>query len=445
MSYCTPCPPCDTQFPLLCEPLETTTQASRLVVEDTAACQKTLQTPSSSQEVLKSVGGKLSWTTGGNNSLLTKDNNGFIELRNGSVSEPITLPSIAQHAASSVPSQLVMLSDGTVKVWEPSLTADKYVAYWDGSNWVASTLTGILPSGNGVFFRDTAGALQVATAGVSGSTLQMVGSNIQFVAAGPNQLPQGYIYGLTMLNNAASGNDTIDVAEGRCRNTANTSDLLLSATMVKNINANWTAGTNEGGLDVGVKASNSTYHVFAIGNGVAFDVIFSLNSVVPAVPDTSYTSSRRIGSFTTDSVGNIRLFKQIGDRFLYFSDVTVVKPIASQSAVAVGIGGSIFTLNGIPSDIIVKPLFVASITANVQWAVFEAGQAYPSTQIPAVNNTGTNYLRQGTSTSVVTNTMELYTNTSRQIGVDVSAAVAAGATGLYIDVYGWVDDRGKTF
>jgi hypothetical protein len=445
MSYCTPCPPCDTQFPLLCEPLELTTQAKRLVVEDTAACQKTLQTPSSSQQILKSVGGNLSWTSGGNNSLLTKDNNGFIELRNGSLSEPITLPSIAQHTASSVPSQLVMLSDGTVKVWEPSLTADKYIAYWDGSNWVASTLTNILPSGNGVFFRDTAGALQVATAGVSGSTLQMVGSNIQFVASGPNQLPQGYIYGLTISNNAASGNDTLDVAEGRCRNTANTSDLLLSATMVKNINANWTAGTNEGGLDVGVKASNSTYHVFVIGNGVAFDVIFSLNAVVPAVPDTSYTSSRRIGSFTTDSVGNIRLFKQIGDRFLYFSDITVVKPIASQSGVAVGIGGSIFILNGIPSFIIVKPLFVASITAAVQWAVFEAGQAYPSTQVPAVNNTGTNYLRQGTSTSVVMNTMELYTNTSRQIGVDVSAAVAAGATGLYIDVYGWVDDRGKIF
>jgi hypothetical protein len=42
--------------------------------------------------------------------------------------------------------------------------------------------------------------------------------------------------------------------------------------------------------------------------------------------------------------------------------------------------------------------------------------------------------------------MELYTNTSRQIGVDVSVAVTtASSGGLYIDVYGWVDDRGKTF
>jgi len=45
MSYCTPCPPCDTNFPLLCEPLETTANGKRLVVEDSAACQKTLASP----------------------------------------------------------------------------------------------------------------------------------------------------------------------------------------------------------------------------------------------------------------------------------------------------------------------------------------------------------------------------------------------------------------
>lgn len=445
MSYCTPSPPCDNVFPILCEPLEVTTQAKRLVVEDTAACQKTLQTPSSSQQILKSVGGNLSWTTGGNDSLLTKNSTGFIELRNGSASEPIVLPNVTSETTDTVKKQLVMLADGTVKVWEPSLTGENYVAYWDGNDWKASKLTNILPSGSGVFFRNSSGELKVAASGVSGSTLQMVGSNIQFVAAAPNQLPQGYIYGLTLSNNASSPNDNIDVSTGRCRNTANTSDLNLTSSITKNLNLNWTQGTNQGGLDIGTKASNSTYHVYVISNGIAFDVIFSLNANQPSVPDTSFTSYRRIGSFTTDSVGNIRYFLQIGDRFLYFSDTFVQKPITSQSGVAVGVGGQIVQLTGIPSDIIVKPLFVASITAAVQWSVFEVGQLYPSTQVPAVNNATGNYLRLGTSTSVITNTIELYTNTSRQIGVDVSAAVAAGASGLYIDVYGWVDDRGKTF
>ena len=445
MSYCTPCPPCDTNFPILCEPLEVTTQAKRLVVEDTAACQKTLQTPSSSQQVLKSVGGNLSWTTGGNNSLLTKDVNGFIELKNGSVSEPIVLPNITTDTTNTVAKQLVMMADGTVKVWQPSQTGDKFVAYWDGSNWVASTLTNILPSGQGVLIRNNSNALQIVPNGVSGSSLQMVGTSIQFVASAPNQLPQGYIYGLTLSNNASSPNDNIDVSIGRCRNTANTSDLILSAVITKNLNLNWTQGTNAGGLDIGTKASNSTYHVYVISNGITFDVIFSLNANQPFVSDPSFTSYRRIGSFTTDSVGNIRYFLQIDDSFLYYSDTLLQKPITSQGGVAVGTGGQVVQLTGIPSDIIVKPLFVASITAAVNWSVYQAGQLYPSTQAPSVNNASGNYLRLGTSTSVITNTIELYTNTSRQIGVDVSAAVAAGATGLYIDVYGWVDNRGKTF
>ncbi len=37
MSLCTPCaprPPCDSEYPLLCEPLETTANGKRLAVED---------------------------------------------------------------------------------------------------------------------------------------------------------------------------------------------------------------------------------------------------------------------------------------------------------------------------------------------------------------------------------------------------------------------------
>ena len=79
MSYCTPCPPCDTNFPLLCEPLETTANGKRLVVEDSAACQKTIQTPVA-QQVLKTDGaGNLTWTNGANSTVLGKDSTGKVE------------------------------------------------------------------------------------------------------------------------------------------------------------------------------------------------------------------------------------------------------------------------------------------------------------------------------------------------------------------------------
>jgi hypothetical protein len=80
MSYCTPCPPCDSNFPLLCEPLETTANGKRLVVEDSAACQKTIQTPATTQQVLKTDGaGNLTWTNGANSTVLGKDSTGKVE------------------------------------------------------------------------------------------------------------------------------------------------------------------------------------------------------------------------------------------------------------------------------------------------------------------------------------------------------------------------------
>jgi hypothetical protein len=63
----------------LCEPLETTANGKRLVVEDSAACQKTIQSPVA-QQVLKTDGaGNLTWTNGANNTVLGKDSTGKVE------------------------------------------------------------------------------------------------------------------------------------------------------------------------------------------------------------------------------------------------------------------------------------------------------------------------------------------------------------------------------
>jgi hypothetical protein len=63
----------------LCEPLETTANGKRLVVEDSAACQKTIQTPAS-QQVLKTDGASnLTWTNGANNTVLAKLSTGVVE------------------------------------------------------------------------------------------------------------------------------------------------------------------------------------------------------------------------------------------------------------------------------------------------------------------------------------------------------------------------------
>jgi hypothetical protein len=46
MNTCTPCPPCEDDLPLTCEPYGTVTTGNRVLVEDDAFCTKTLVTPS---------------------------------------------------------------------------------------------------------------------------------------------------------------------------------------------------------------------------------------------------------------------------------------------------------------------------------------------------------------------------------------------------------------
>jgi hypothetical protein len=46
MSNCIPCPPCENDEPLICEPFGAVSIGNRVVVEDDSFCTKTLQSPS---------------------------------------------------------------------------------------------------------------------------------------------------------------------------------------------------------------------------------------------------------------------------------------------------------------------------------------------------------------------------------------------------------------
>jgi len=100
MTPCTPAPPCDTEYPLFCEPREITAIAKRLIVEDSSACDKTLQTPPSGQVLISNANGTISWTNGASSTVLRKTSTGSVEfatsntiLQEGSVnlgSQPLT-------------------------------------------------------------------------------------------------------------------------------------------------------------------------------------------------------------------------------------------------------------------------------------------------------------------------------------------------------------------
>ncbi len=170
---CEPAPPCEPTFPVFCEPLPTTTDAQRLVVEDSASCQKTI-TKTSTPALLHQ-------TTAGN-----------IQFSDGSDAQLIKLPQMAEHQASEAPKIVVLLADGTMKAWEPTNSLDNFLAYWDGASWKIGPLATLFPSGDGVLVKNTLGTLSFVN-GVAGESLQYVGSNIEFAPQSLSPVPTGLI------------------------------------------------------------------------------------------------------------------------------------------------------------------------------------------------------------------------------------------------------------
>lgn len=90
---------------------------------------------------------------------------------------------------------------------------------------------------------------------------------------------------------------------------------VLSSNLIKQIDAAWVAGNNQGGLFSGTVAANSTYHMFVISNndGSLVDTGFSTDINAADIP-TGYTKKRRIASLRTDASSNIRNGRYIFNR-----------------------------------------------------------------------------------------------------------------------------------
>jgi hypothetical protein len=162
---CTPCPPCDSEYPLLCEPLETTANGKRLVVEDSAACQKTIQTPVA-QQVLKTDGaGNLTWTNGASGTVLRKDSTGLVEFA--------TLNSVLQSGPVDLGSQPLTTTGAlTVGSLSPTLaiTASSLTVTGTTSTATITSSSTILANGNSSKIGYNTGAGGSATQGAGAKT-----------------------------------------------------------------------------------------------------------------------------------------------------------------------------------------------------------------------------------------------------------------------------------
>jgi hypothetical protein len=240
-------------------------------------------------------------------------------------------------------------------------------------------------------------------------------------------LPAGHLFGLGLTNNTTDADNDIDVATGTARSDDNAANITLSGVLVKRLDANFAAGTNQGGLDTGSKANSATYHVFAISDGAStVDVLFSTSLGSPTMP-SGYTKKRRLGSVITDGSGNIRAFVQTGDRF------QLTTPVLDFNASTIGTARSLVALT-VPAGLKVEAMIRAYSTvtgANVMVLTdpAEADTAPSLSAAPLHTLNGAGQAFQGV----------IGTDTSRQIAARSNAATQL----LRAATFGWIDRRGR--
>lgn len=245
----------------------------------------------------------------------------------------------------------------------------------------------------------------------------------------------GALFGLTLSTAGAS--PIFGIARGSAADSTAVTSMALGTPYTKTTSA-WTVGTGVGGLDAGIIANSTWYHVHIIkrpDTGVT-DVLFSLSATAPTLP-ASYTLFRRIGSIRTNASGQWIKFIQDGDTFTWDvppADITVGNPgtasivrtlstppgVRVEAIVMLGFGAPAAADN--PAAIYLSDLLIADLAPNV--------------------GTGTLYVYSGagtiTNASLVT---RVFTNTASQIRSRLQ--LSGAGTQVYFVTYGWVDRRGR--
>jgi hypothetical protein len=129
---------------------------------------------------------------------------------------------------------------------------------------------------------------------------------------------------ITISNNATDADNDIDFTAGNFVFSDGSGQAVVSA-LTKRLDASWTAGNNQGGLDTGTKANSTWYHCYAIYNPTTqvSDFIFSVNATTPTLP-SGYTKYKYLGSVLTNVSGNIIGFWQENHSFYFKVDNGIV-------------------------------------------------------------------------------------------------------------------------
>ncbi len=246
------------------------------------------------------------------------------------------------------------------------------------------------------------------------------------VAAIEAQLLSG-IEGLLLSNNGGAPNTHVDIGAGK----ANVGTLAVSnpATVTKRLNATWTAGSGNGGLDTGAVAASSTYFLYALRKNTdgTFDAVFSTSATIAGVNTTlltGYTIVKCIGVVLTNASSNIRQFIMYPmDEYLW------VTPVLEFNNVAIGTGGALGAIT-VPNGVKVKANLRFMYSSGATTAAALIHDPAQGNLVAGGGNSGSNAGTIQVASGFAVGADEIWTNTSKQVRY---VAGASGQLNLWSD------------
>lgn len=194
------------------------------------------------------------------------------------------------------------------------------------------------------------------------------------------------ITGLNCSNNVTDPDHDTDIAVGKARDFGAVFTMELSSIITKRIDAAWSVGNNQGGLDTGTVASATGYGIYLIGRSDAgnVDAILSLDMTPDGATLTlpaNYDQFRLIGFVTTDGSANIVKFQQVGDIFtVNNTDINIIDTTPS--------GSNIVAMELPPSSLVFFYVQQALINSDdtIQWDIFNPTETFSSVFTTSLRN-----------------------------------------------------------
>lgn len=248
-----------------------------------------------------------------------------------------------------------------------------------------------------------------------------------------SDFPRGHLSGLALSNDSGDLTNDIGVATGECRDALDTNDHRHTTALIKRLDADWAAGTNQG-MRYTTAIANGTYHIFSIAKADGTTDIFADTIVDPTAHlPSGYVTYRRIGSILRAG-GAIVAFTQDGD---YFVRDTPAADVALNNP------GTTAVLHTLSVPVGIKVF--ADLAYHAEMGTF-ATSTYFWIQDPVITNVAASV---SNATFVSANTTNTRVSGVAQVRTDTSGRVRGRQDGssaqvtLYINTRGWRDTRGR--